>query len=317
MASRCGAPQAGAGVQVRDRVWGLLMGLAAALIGGGWQVATRLATTTAIAPADLALLRYGVPALLLWPLLLRGGGLWPAGVPRPLLALLVCCAGLPFGLVAMTGASLAPAAHMGVFMAAGSPLIAAALAWGLWRERPGRARLAGLALMAGGVLLLGSQTLAGWSHAHVRGDALFLLAAALWAGYTLAFRCSGLGAWQAAALVNVWSFAFLLAGLAWRGGSVLLEAPPQVLAWQLLWQGLLAGVLGLWTYSRAIALLGAAPAAAFGALAPVVSAIGGWAWLGDPLTWVDGLAIATAVAGVLLASGAWTPRSARAAGTAP
>ena len=125
-----------------------------------------------------------------------------------------------------------------------------------------------------------------------------MLAATLWAGYTLGYRRSGLGAWQAAALVNVWSLLLLLPLLAWQGGSGLAQAPAAELGWQLLWQGLLAGVLGLWTFSRAIALLGAAQAAAFGALAPVVSALGGWAWLGDPLGAGDLLAIAAAAAGV-------------------
>ncbi|MBX3600006.1 MAG: EamA family transporter [Rubrivivax sp.] len=286
---------------------GLAMGLAAALIGGGWQVATRQATTGAFEPTDLALIRYGVPALVLLPVLARGG-LLPPGVPRLLLALLVLGAGLPFGLLAMTGSRHAPAAHMGVLMAAGSPLIAAALAWALWRQRPSPQRLAGLALMALGVALLAGSSLAGWSPAHARGDLLFLLAALLWAGYTLGFRRSGLGAWQAAALVNAWSLLLVLPALAWQGGSALARAPAADLGWQLLWQGLLAGLLGLWTYSRAIALLGAAQAAAFGALAPVVSALGGWWWLGDRLGGSDLLAIAAAVAGVLLASGAWAER---------
>lgn len=296
----------------KGRWLGLGMGLAAALIGGGWQVATRQATTTAFAPLDLALVRYGVPALLLLPLWWRGG-LLPAGVPRPLLALLVVGAGLPFGLLAMTGSRHAPVAHMGVLMAAGSPLIAAALAWALWRERPDPHRLAGLALMALAVALLAGSSLAGWAPGHLRGDALFMLAATLWAGYTLGYRRSGLGAWQAAALVNVWSLLLLLPLLAWQGGSGLAQAPAAELGWQLLWQGLLAGVLGLWTFSRAIALLGAAQAAAFGALAPVVSALGGWAWLGDPLGAGDLLAIAAAAAGVLLASGAWPGRRVAAA----
>ena len=68
-------------------------------------------------------------------------------------------------------------------------------------------------------------------------------------------------------------------------------------------QGLVAGLLGLWTFSVAITRLGAARAAAFGALAPVVSALGGYACLGDALTPIDGLAVACAVLGVALASG--------------
>lgn len=86
------------------------------------------------------------------------------------------------------------------------------------------------------------------------------------------------------------------------------------LAW-LLWQGVLAGLLGLWTLNVAIRRLGAAPAAAFGALTPVVSALGGWWWLGERLNLLDVLAVSCAVLGVALASGvmgAVAPTKARA-----
>ncbi|WP_436293988.1 hypothetical protein [Variovorax sp. LjRoot178] len=86
---------------------GMLAGVAAALVGGVWQVVTRQSTTTTIAPPDLAILRYGIAALVLLPLLLRTG-LLPRGVPRRLLAGMVIGAGLPFGLIAMTGTMFAP-----------------------------------------------------------------------------------------------------------------------------------------------------------------------------------------------------------------
>jgi drug/metabolite transporter (DMT)-like permease len=126
--------------------------------------------------------------------------------------------------------------------------------------------------------------------------------------YGLAFRRSGLGAWQAAALVNAASALVVLLWVLWRGGTGLAAVPLATLAWQSLWQGLFAGVLGLWTYSLAIQRLGAAPAAAFGALVPVVSALGGWLWLGVVLTVLDAAAVALATLGVALASGAWVPR---------
>ena len=48
---------------------GLLAGLAAALIGAGWQLASRYGVTTTLGPMELAALRYLVPALVLMPLL--------------------------------------------------------------------------------------------------------------------------------------------------------------------------------------------------------------------------------------------------------
>ncbi|MGL4576535.1 MAG: EamA family transporter, partial [Burkholderiaceae bacterium] len=107
------------------------------------------------------------------------------------------------------------------------------------------------------------------------------------------------------ALVNAWSVLLLAPWLFWRGGTLLLHAPLHDLLFQAAWQGVIAGVLGLWTFAVAIKHLGAAQAAAFGALAPVVSALGGWWWLGDALGTVEVIAVTCAALGVALASGAW------------
>ncbi len=289
----------------KNKLLGLVMGLAAALIGGSWQVATRHATTTSMAPEDLVILRYGIPSLLLLPVALRLG-FFPPQIKRLHLLALVMGAGLPFGLAAMTGSRFAPASHMGVLMAGASPLIAALLAWLIWGDRLDATRRLGLALMLIGVLLLGAKSVLDWSQDTWRGDLLFLMAATLWAGYSLTFKRSGLSPWHAAALVNLWSMVMVIAWVGVRGGTQIWQAPMAVIAWQALWQGLLAGVLGLWTFSVAIKHLGAAPAAAFGALAPVVSAVGGWYILGDPLSTLDYLAVAAAVLGVLAVNGLFT-----------
>jgi drug/metabolite transporter (DMT)-like permease len=292
---------------------GLAAGLTSALIGGSWQVVTRQSTIGSLGPGDLVWLRYFIPSLVLLPLTWRMG-LLPLGVPRRLLTLMVLGSGLPFGLLAMTGSRYAPTAHMGVLMAGAAPLFTALFAWLLFRERPGRWRCGGLIFMAVGGALLGVKAVSGTAlQGAWRGDLLFLLAAAFWACFTLTFRRSGLTPWQGAALVNTWSALLLLPWLAWllwHGQFHLFDAPPADLMWQALWQGVLAGLLGLWAFNLAIRRLGAAPAAAFGALTPVVSALGGWWWLGEKMGALDVLAVSCAVLGVALASGVMGARTA-------
>ncbi|MBL8672556.1 MAG: DMT family transporter [Alphaproteobacteria bacterium] len=298
---------------------GIAAALAACLIGAAWHVATRLGATTTLAPIDLALLRFTIPAVILAPIWLRTG-LLPRQAGAGRTALLVLGGGLPFGLTVIAGAQWAPAAHMGAMLPGAMPLFVALLAALVLRERYAPARLAGFALIVAGIAALGSGAFAAAPPGAWRGDLLFLGAAFLWAVFTVAFRGSGLTPWQGAALVNAWSAllavpAWLLAWHLWGTGRIA-TAPWQDIALQVAMQGLVAGVCGLWTFAAAVALLGASRAAAYGALVPVMSALGGWALLGEPIAFATGAALAVTAGGVALASGALRRRR-DAAGSAP
>ncbi|HQR97143.1 MULTISPECIES: DMT family transporter [unclassified Polaromonas] len=289
----------------RNLAIGLLAALAAALIGSGWQIASRHGVTTTLGPLELAVLRYGIPALVLLPLLLRTG-LFPQGLPRGQLVLLVLGGGLPFGLLVLAGAQWAPAAHMGVFMAGSVPLFTALGVRLVHGERFSGQRVAGLVLIVAAMMVFAASTLTGVSSAagSWRGDLLFILAALLWAVYTLVFRGSGLTPWQGAAVINTWSLLLLLPVLLVVGAPRLLTAPWIDVAWQALGQGLVAGLLGLVTYMIAIARLGAAHASLSAALVPISTALGAAWLLGEPLG-AGTLAASVLVAcGVALASGA-------------
>lgn len=281
---------------------GWLAALAAALIGSGWQLASRHGVTTTLGPVELAVLRYAIPALVLAPLWLRRSG-WPAGLSLLRCALLVLCGGLPFGLLVLAGAQWAPAAHMGIFVAGSLPVFTALGGWLVAGERPAPSRLLGLALIVAGMAVFGA---AGWGAVQGawRGDLLFLLAALLWSAYTLVFRGSGLTPWQGAAVVNLGSALLLLPVLLVAGAPRLLSAPWTDVAWQALGQGVAAGLLGLVVYSVAIARLGAARAALSAAPVPLLTAAGAAWWLGEPFSATLLAAVALVVPGLALGSGA-------------
>ena len=279
---------------------GMGCALAAALLGTGWQLATRYGVTSTLGPWEIAVLRYAVPAAVLLPLWARIG--WkPAGMRWTHLLLLVAGGGLPFGLLVVSGAQFAPAAHLGVFMAGTMPVFTAALAWAIEREPVAPVRMFGFAAILAGVSLAGFSAAA--PPGSWRGDLLFLAAAAVWAVHTIAFRRSGLSPWQGAALTNGWSATALLLLLPFVGAPRLLTAPVADVVLQLVWQGLLAGLLGLVAYMMAVARLGAARAALSAALVPALTAAGSALLLGEqpgPQGW---LAVALVSAGVVLASG--------------
>lgn len=286
----------------RNLVIGLLAALAAALIGSGWQIASRHGVTTTLGPLEIAVLRYGVPAVVLLPLLFQTG-LLPTGLPRRRLVLLVLGGGLPFGLLVLAGVQWAPAAHMGVFGGGSVPLFTALGARLAYGERISGLRQAGLLLIVGGMAVFGASSLADAAQTW-RGDLLFILAAMVWAIYTLAFRNSSLTPWQGAAVINAWSSLLLLPVLLVVGVPKLLTAPWADVAWQAMGQGVAAGLLGLVTYMIAIARLGAARASLSAAVVPLSTALGAAWLLGEPLGAGTLVASALVACGVALASGA-------------
>uniref|UniRef100_UPI0035B052E3 EamA family transporter n=1 Tax=Thermomonas sp. TaxID=1971895 RepID=UPI0035B052E3 len=244
---------------------------------------------------------YGVPALVLLPLLWRIG-LRPAGLPTSRLVWMVLGGGLPFGLLVMAGAQWAPAAHIGVFMAGSVPLFTAAGSRMTAGTALARGQWLGLALVATGLLVLGVSSTAS-AGASWRGDALLVLAGALWAAYTLAFRGSGLSPWQGAAVVSAWSSLLLVPLVVVLGAPRLLQAPWTDVALQAAGQGVAAGLLGLVAYLAAVTRLGAARAALSAALVPPLTSLGAAWLLHEPLGPNTLAASALVAMGVVMAAG--------------
>ena len=281
---------------------GLLAALAAALVGSAWQLVSRHGVTTTLGPMELALMRYGIPALLLAPLWFGIRRIAPKA-PRLARVLLVAGGGLPFGLLVLAGAQWAPASHMGIFMAGSLPLFTALGAWLHKGQKVGGIRLLGLGCIALGMALFAAGSFSGGSL-DWRGDLLFLAAAMLWAMHSLAFAHCGLTPWQGAAFVNGWSALLLLPVLALAGAPRLLTAPWADVALQATAQGVVAGLLGLVVYMVAVARLGASRASLSAAAVPVLTTLGAAYWMGEPITGAVLGALALVVPGIVLASGA-------------
>lgn len=277
----------------RTQWTGALAALATAGIGAGWQITSRHGVTTTLGPIEVAWLRYGVPALLLAPILLRRA--WTLRAPHALL--LVATGGLPFGLLVLGGLQFAPAAHLGVFMAGTIPLFTALGCWLVLGERVRGWRWVGLAFVAAGVATLGSAAWTGDATGTWRGDLLFLAAAAVWSVYTIALRRSGIDGWQSAALTNTGSTIVLLLLLPWLAPLRLASAPWGDIALQAGYQGVLAGIAGQALFTVAVVRLGAARAALSAALVPLLTIVGAAVLLRER---VD---TATLAAGALVAMG--------------
>jgi len=261
---------------------GVAAGLLSVAIGVGWQIATRAGVTSTLTPVDLAILRYGVPALVLSPLWWRAG-LIPKGVDRRVLGAMILGAGVCFGLLGMAGAQFAPAAHMGALLPASMPIFVGVMAFLVLGEPLPHRRLVGFALIVTGILAIALPSLMLSKDGAWRGHLLFLAASLLWSIYTVAFRKSGLSPWVSSAIIAAWSFPAAVVVWLVMGMGRLMSAPMSDIWWQFVWQGLIAGVGGLGAYAVAVRNLGASSAAAFGALVPVAAALGGRLVLGEAL----------------------------------
>ncbi len=296
--SRVAAPRSDSG----SLLIGVSAGLLAVVIWSGWVVSTRLAVRTSLGPWDVAFLRYGVASLLLLPVLWRHGfALRRIGFGRTLL--LAGGAGAPFLLISANAMRFAPVSHVGAVMISAMPIFVAMLASVFLGERFGAARRLGFACVAAGVLCI--ATLGHAQSAGVwRGDLLLLVAAALWAGFTVALRGSGIGAWHAAALVNTWSLLGLAPIYAAFFGARLMSAPWRDVAVQAVVQGVLTGVVALFAFGVAVRHLGASRAALLSALTPAAAALLGFLALGETPGLAEIAALGLSMLGVVLASGA-------------
>lgn len=158
-------------------------------------------------------------------------------------------------------------------------------------------------MVLAGVLALSGVSLLEAGAGDWRGHVLLLLSAASWACFTLAFKRSGLTAWQAAALINAVSVVIMLVIDLTQDGPSVWDLPWQTVAMQGFAQGILSGLLALAAYSYAVTVLGASKASAFVSLTPALTAVVAALSLGE---WPDGMAIAAILvvgAGVALASG--------------
>jgi drug/metabolite transporter (DMT)-like permease len=288
---------------------GAACGLAAAAIWASWSAITRFAVTTRFDAWDVALLRYAAAGVLLSPILVR------RGLARDRLgwfglAALVAGAGAPYALIAAAGLRLAPAAELSALNPGCIPLFVAAIAWAFAREVVPAAQRAGLALIVIGAALLIAANAAdaseAWSSSRVFGAMLSLVAALMWAVFTVVMRRADLDPLHAAALVSTGSLViYLPIYLAWRGAT-LAEVPLVDLATQTIFQGVLVTIVSLLLYGRALVLLGAARGAAFASLVPALSALIAIPLLGEWPSATDWFAIALICAGVYLASGGLT-----------
>ena len=285
---------------------GLAWGLLAAAIWASYSVLARLAVTSGLSPGDLTLLRFAPGALIMAPLMWRWGWADLAGIGWRRGLVLALLAGPGFSLLFMTGFTLAPLAHGAVIAPACQMLTGLLLSAWLAQQPLTRPSLAGAAMVVLGLAFMGGDSLLhGVAGQTLLGDAMFAVAGCCWGLFGALSR-----RWQVDPL-RVTTVVVVLALLMFAPGYLLLSdfsrlaaLSPSMLALQVLAQGLGAGLIAVLAFSRAVALLGSARAAFFGALVPGAASLLAIPVLGEVPTALQVMGIIAVVAGLLVAFGA-------------
>ena len=214
--------------------------------------------------------------------------------------------GLLYAMLAYSGFVFAPAAHASVLMPGSLPLWTALLAIPVLGERITPTRALGLALIVGGDLMVGGNSLL---HALDgsgvwRGDVLFIAASFTWSIYSVLARRFALQAVQATIAITVFAFFTyvpvytVLLLLEWVPGHVFQAAWTAVGA-QMLMQGVGSVVISGITFTRMIQHFGPVRSTMITALVPGLSAIAAAVVLGEPLVWNLMLGLGLVTAGIL------------------
>ena len=295
-------PAAEINARTRRLVEGFSWAAITVTIFAGWFVVTRFGVTHhTLRVWDIIALRFGGGAILLSPALLMPGRrvpprLWLEGLFYAVLW------GAPFVLFVTLGLLLTSAAQASSITPAMMPVFAGLLGWLIFGEAPGALRLLGYAAIVAGLVGLVAGHVMAQGGFSPGGIAALVVAAIMWAIYTLRFRHGRLPAMQAAAMICVWSAALYLPVYLLSGLSHLGTASFDEVAFQALYQGLLMSAVAIVTFNRAVNLLGAGAATAIIALLPTITTALAFPVLHEAPSIGSWIAIAVIAAGVLLAA---------------
>lgn len=276
-------------------VQGVALGLGATLSWALYNVGTAIGRADGFSSADLAMLRYGVAALVLMPFLLPRLAIARAIGWRRLL-LLTLMIGPPFALFINAGYGIAPLSHAVVISPGVTMLVANALALMVDRRAMPLNRRIGMALLVAGLIAIAADQpdtppqsdLPVWL-----GDLCFVVSGTLWGIFTWL-----VGRWRLPPVETTAAIS-ILAALVFLPihvfGFGVTSMPAELWLEQAVYQGVLGGALAIVAFAGAVMRLGTGTAALFPALLPPAAILAGVVIAGtvpSPMA-VSGIALAT------------------------
>ena len=260
---------------------GYLAAFATLLMWSGFSLISRLGGKSILTPYDIFALRLATASLVLLPFIgsmpkiaWRDGKLW----------FLAIIGNLLYCLLVYQGFKSAPAAHGAILLAGMQPFLISIIVWLIARTRPNRLRGFGLALIGGGIVCAAMPYFTVWSADSAYGDFLIILSSISWALYSVLSARWGYSAWTLTRAVALGSAILYLPVYVLWLPKQLAAAPLSMIITQSLFQGVVATILAMLTYLKAVSILGTERSAAFLSLVPIVTGLAAVPLLGEALS---------------------------------
>lgn len=273
------------------------------LIWAGFMLVTRFAIQSNFTVEEILLLRL-LPAFLVMSPLMFKLGVFPRGQswPKSLMLMLGASAISPF--LISSGLGQAPASDGGALAPGMLPFWTALAVYFIAGEKPGPTRSVGLAMILIGAIAIGLwQILVEASDGAWKGHLLFLTGSGLWAVHSVIFKQSCVSPTHGLIIGIFWGTLIALPLLLMTGNISFEKAKMTDIIIMTVLQSFVMGILAMLLFNYAVKLLGAAETAAFGALIPILTLLGGVTFLNETVSPFKLVGVVLVALGVFLASG--------------
>lgn len=276
---------------------GILSSVIVVFIWSGWIVVSRYGAQSPLTIYDMAAIRFGVSGLISLPIVWYFKP-WKTLASYRILVLALL-AGLPYQLMIYLGFELAPAAHSGVFMNGLLPAFTIGLSYFWLSNVPNLYQFIGLLL-----ILIGALASLGESFNLLegawRGDLLFATSALLYSVFLVLVKRWEITTPQILMCVMVVNgFIFVPVWFAVLPSAIAETSVHQILL-QVLFQGVLATLIGLVLVARATVKIGAPAVASIMSGVPGLAALLALLFLNEKIGITGWFSIAILTFGILM-----------------
>jgi len=273
-------------------------------IWAAFLVGTRFAITKNFTVEEILILRLLPAAIIMAPLMFKFGIL-PPGEHFITKFIFALGASALFPWVLSMGLYYSPASNAGALAPGTLPFWTALIAYFITRENPEIMRKIGLFTILLGAVLIGIfQINTDSGNLTWFGNILFLTGAALWAIYSVMFRQSGITPFHGLVIGLFWGSIIFVPILVIFGEVSFKDVSIKNIFLMIILHSVIIGIMAMLLFTYAVKQLGAAQTAAFGAITPILSMLGGIIFLDELITPAKLLGICLVTTGVLFASGA-------------